>query len=134
MTFKHKLVGFVSALALSSAGLTTSAFANAMEIEDIGKIQNAGNLTLSPDGQTVAYTVSKYPDLLQGEADGGSASQLYVMRPGADPVAFTSGAASVSRVQFSPEGDKVHFISRRGDDKTNSLYGISPTKRPIRPN
>lgn len=125
MTIKHKLTGFVSALALTTAGLTSAAYAAPMEIEDIGKIQNAGNLVVAPDGETIAYTVSKYPDLLQGESDGGSKSQLFIKRPDADPVLFTGSAGSVSRVSFSPDGDMVYFISRRGKDKTNSLYGIS---------
>jgi dipeptidyl aminopeptidase/acylaminoacyl peptidase len=125
MMFKYKLIGFVSALALTSAGLSTSAFADPMEIEDIGKIQNAGNLTVAPDGETLAYTVSKYPDLLQGDEDGGSKSQLYVMRPNADPVLFTGSAGSVSRVHFTPDGEMIYFLSRREGDKTNSLYGIS---------
>ena len=125
MTLRQTLTSFASALALVTGGLTTAAYAAPMEIEDIGKIQNAGNLTVAPDGETIAYTVSKYPDLLQGESDGGSKSQLYVMRPDAEPVLFTTAENSVSRLQFSPDGDMVYFLTRRGDDKTNSLYAIS---------
>jgi len=125
MTLRQTLTGFVSALALTTLGFATPAFAAPMEIEDIGKIQNAGNLTVAPDGETIAYTVSKYPDLLQGESDGGSSSQLYIMHPDADaPVLFTS-SGSVSRVQFSPDGEMIYFLSRRGKDKTNALYGMS---------
>jgi len=125
MTLKRTLIGFVSALALSTVGLSSAALAAPMEIEDIGKIQNAGNLTVAPDGRTIAYTVSKYPDLLQGEDDGGSVSQLYVLRPDADPVLYTTSKGSVSRLHFSPDGETVYFLTRRGEDKTNSLYAIS---------
>lgn len=126
MSFKLNLAAFVSAFAVATAGLTAgSAFAAPMEIEDIGKIQTAGNLTVAPDGQTIAYTVSKYPDLFAGEDDGSAVSQLYVKRPNADPVLFTTGDSSVSRLQFSPNGQMIYFMTRRGDDKTNSLYAIA---------
>jgi len=94
MTLGQTLTAFVSAFALTTLGFSAPAFAAPMEIEDIGKIQNAGNLTIAPDGETIAYTVSKYPDLLQGESDGGSSSQLYVLRPDADaPVLYTSSGS-----------------------------------------
>ena len=125
MTRKQKLIGFVSTLALATLAYAPSASAAPMEIEDIGKIENAGNLTVAPDGETIAYTVSKYPDLLQGEPDGGSVSQLYVMRPDSEPILYTASDASVSRIHFSPDGEMVYFLTRRGKDKTNALYGIS---------
>lgn len=125
MTIKRKLTGFVSAFAIATLWFAPSVFAAPMEIEDIGKIQNAGNLTVAPDGETIAYTVSKLPDLMQGEDDGGAVSQLYVMRPGADPILYTTADSSVSRIHFSPDGDKVYFLTRRGKDKTNALYSIS---------
>lgn len=115
------LAGLVSALAIATA----PALAAPMEIEDLAKIQNAGNLTVAPDGQTIAYTVSKYPDLHAGEDDGGSNSQLYIMRPNAAPVLFTTAERSVSGLKFSPDGNTVYFRTRRGDDKHNALYAIS---------
>jgi len=125
MNIKLNASRFVSKLAIVAACLVASpAMAAPMEIEDIGKIQNASNLTVAPDGQTIAYTVSKYPDMIAGEKDGSSLSQLYVLRPGADPVLFTSGKRSVSRLHFSPDGQSIYFLTRRGDDKTNTLYNI----------
>ncbi|WP_371397209.1 prolyl oligopeptidase family serine peptidase [Fretibacter rubidus] len=125
MSIKLRAHRFVSTLAITAACLIAApAMAAPMEIEDIGKIQNAGNLTVAPDGQTIAYTVSKYPDLLEGEKDGSAVSQLYVMRPGDDPVLFTTGENGVSGIQFSPDGEMIYFRTRRGEDKTNSLYAI----------
>lgn len=121
MTTRLTLTGLVSVLALA----TTPALAAPMEIEDLGKIQNAGSLTVAPDGETIAYTVSKYPDMHAGDKDGGSNSQLYIMRPNAEPVLFTTADNSIGRAQFSPDGDTVYFLTRRGDDKHNALYSIS---------
>ncbi len=117
----HLLAGVASVLALAAA----PALAAPMEIEDLAKIQNAGGLSVSPDGQTIAYTVSKSPDLHTGEKDGTAKSRLYVKRPNANPVAFTSADGSVGRVSFSADGRTLHFVTRRGDDKASALYRIS---------
>ncbi|GLQ21672.1 S9 family peptidase [Algimonas porphyrae] len=115
------LAGLVSVLALATAPV----LAAPMEIEDLAKIKSAGNLTVAPDGQTIAFTVSKYPDLHAGDEDGFSKSQLYIKRTGAEAVLFTSGENSVSRPHFSPDGDTVYFLTRRGEDKHNALYSLS---------
>lgn len=115
------LAGFVSAIAIA----TSPALAAPMEIEDVTKIQNAGNLTVAPDGKTIAYTVSKMPNLHAGDADGTAKSQLYVMRPDAEPVLFTTAQGSVGGLRFSPDGDTIYFLTRRGDDKVNGLFEIS---------
>ena len=110
---------------LFSLALATPALAGPMEIEDLAHITTAGNLTVAPDGQTIAFTTSKYPDLHAGEKDGGAMSRLFVQRPGEDAVPFTSEGTSVSRPQFSPDGQTLYFQSRRGDDTTNALYAIA---------
>ena len=117
-----RLAAATSLVALLAAA---PAQARPMEIEDLAKIRSAGNLTVAPDGQTIAFTVSKYPDIHAGETDGGAKSQLYIMRPGMEAEAFTSGESSVSRPQFSPDGATLYFQSTRGDDKRNALYAIS---------
>ncbi|MGB3457261.1 MAG: S9 family peptidase [Litorimonas sp.] len=113
-----------TAFALSATMAAAPALAAPMEIEDIAKIANAGNLAVSPDGQTLAYTVSRTPDLHAGEKDGTARSTLFVKRPGQEAVQFASGEGSVGRVQFSPDGQTIHFVTRRGDDKMSSLYAL----------
>lgn len=115
------VAGFVSALALASA----PALAAPMDIDDIRKIQNAANLIVAPDGATIAYTVSKLPDLHAGDDDGPANSQVFVKRPNADPVMFTTAKGSVGGLRFGPGGDTLYFLTRRDGDKTNGLYGIS---------
>ncbi|WP_298915157.1 S9 family peptidase [uncultured Algimonas sp.] len=123
MTPTRLLAGFASSLALALSA--APAIAAPMEIEDIAHIQNAGNLTVAPDGATIAYTVSKYPDLHAGEEDGGSVSQLYIKRADRAPTLFTTAKGSISRPHFSPDGRTVYFVTKRGDDDHNALYGIS---------
>lgn len=115
------LACFVSALALTTAPV----LAAPMEIEDIPKAQNAGNLIVAPDGQTIAYTVSKLPNLYAGDKNGSSNSQLFVRMQNQDPVLFTTAQGSIGRPQFSPDGKTIYFVTTRDGDKTNGLYAIS---------
>lgn len=121
------LAGMTSAFALMTALTMTAtpALAAPMEIEDIAKIESAGGLTVAPDGTTLAYTVSKSPDLHADEKDGTAKSRLFVKRAGQDPVLFTNAEGSISRPQFSPDGRTIHFLATRGDDESNALYAIS---------
>ena len=116
---------FAAATSLAAILAATAAHARPMEIEDLHEIRTAGNLTVAPDGQTIAFTVFSRPDVLAGDKDGSGMSQLFIQRPGMDPEAFTSDESSVSRPQFSPDGQTLYFQTRRGDDKTNALYAIS---------
>ena len=103
------------------------ALAAPMEIEDLAKIRHAGNLAVSPDGETVAYTLSVPRDVVAGEEDGPADTHLWVIRNGAEPVRFTSGDTSVSGVQFSPDGRQIYFRTRREDDDHTALYAIALT-------
>jgi dipeptidyl aminopeptidase/acylaminoacyl peptidase len=124
MKTRSRLTRFVSLFALGATLAAAPALAAPMEIEDLAKIQSAGNLTVAPDGQTIAFTVSKYPDMHAGEKDGGSKSQLYLQRGGDDARLFAGGASSISRPSFSPDGTAIHFMTRRDGDNQTSLYSI----------
>lgn len=121
MRMTYRLATLVSVAALA----TLPAIARPMEIEDVSKIQNAGNLTVSNDGTAIAYTVSVQRDLLAGDKDGSADSHVYVMRDGGDPILFIGGEGPKSNLQFSPTGDALHFRSKRDGDKAVSLYAIS---------
>ncbi|MEM7730082.1 MAG: LpqB family beta-propeller domain-containing protein [Pseudomonadota bacterium] len=111
-------------LIMATSAMAAPALAAPMEIEDLAKVRNAGSLVVAPDGQTVAFTVSKQPDLHAGEEDGPSKAGLYLLRPGSGPVAFASGENSVSRPHFSPDGGTLYFLTKRGEDEHNALYSI----------
>jgi dipeptidyl aminopeptidase/acylaminoacyl peptidase len=121
MKYGSLLAAVSSTLALASA----TAMAAPMEIEDLAKIQNAGSLTVAPDGMTIAYSVSKYPDLHAKEKDGSANAQLFVKRPDAAPVQFTTGKASAGRPHFSADGKTLYFLTTRDNDKQNALYALS---------
>lgn len=112
-------------IALFGTLASTNLSANTFEIEHLPKIQNAANVTLSPDGKNTAYTVSKPRDLVAGDKDGSADSHLYLIAGNSKPISFVSAKGSVSALQFSSDGNTLFFKTKRDDDKFSSLYSIS---------
>lgn len=111
------------AAALTVTGLT--AHANTFEIEHLPKLQNAGNITVSPDGKNTAYTVSKPRDMVAGDEDGRADSHLYIMVDDAKPLRFIGSKGSVSALQFSADSNTLFFKTKREGDEHTSLYSIA---------
>ncbi|MFC4701257.1 prolyl oligopeptidase family serine peptidase [Glaciecola siphonariae] len=117
--FKATLLS--AAIALASFNASASTF----EIEHLPKVQHAGNITVSTDGELTAYTVSKPRDILAGDEDAVADTHLYVIRGDGAPTSFIAGQGSISGLQFSSDGKHLYFKSKRDGDEHTSLYSIA---------
>ena len=76
--------------------------------EDYFDLISLGNLAVSPDGKTIAYTESRW-----GEGQEGRHSELWtVPREGSGPVRHTFDSFGVSSVVWSPDGKTIFFLGR----------------------
>lgn len=113
---------------LLCAAISMASFAAAsktFEIEHLPQVQNAGNLTVSKDGNLTAYTVAAPRDVVAGDEDGTADTHLYIIRGNSEPVKFIGGHGSISALQFSPDRSVLYFKSKREGDKNTSLYSIA---------
>ena len=79
------------------------------DVETLLRIQRIGDSSLSPDGKTVAYTVST-PDLIKNSQN----KQIYsVAVSGGTPRLLTRDGASNQRPRWSPDSRQVYFVSNR---------------------
>ena len=78
---------------------------------------------ISPDGTQVAYVLS-VPRKLLKEKDGPAWGELHVVDDKGNSRAFVSGNVKVSKVDWTPDGHGISFLTKRKDDKTKSLYVI----------
>ena len=78
---------------------------------------------ISPDGGQVAYVLS-VPRKLLKEKDGPAWGELRVVDDKGNSRAFVSGTVKVSKVDWTPHGHGISFLTKRKDDKTKSLYVI----------
>jgi len=103
----------------SAAGL--AADKKPLTVDDMWAVQRVGSPALSPDGKTVAYTVSVY-DM---EENRGNGDVWTVPLAGGAPRRLTTNKASDGSPAWSPDGKRIAFTSKREDDKVNQLYVIS---------
>jgi dipeptidyl aminopeptidase/acylaminoacyl peptidase len=91
-----------------------------MTIEDVLALRAVNDAQISPDGQWVAYTVTR-ADMEQNAND---ADLWLVSTKGGTPVRLTTNKKSDTAPRWSPDGRQLAFISAR--EEKPQLYLISP--------
>jgi len=89
-------------------------------VDDMWAVKRVGSPAVSPDGETVAFTVSVY-DM---EENRGNADVWIVPTAGGSPRRLTTHKASDGSPDWSPDGKRIAFVARRDDDKAAQLYLI----------
>lgn len=90
-----------------------------MTAEDLFRIAWVSDARLSPDGRTVAFTVTR----LDQEADDYRSRIWTVPAAGGEPRRFTAGDGKDSAPRWSPDGTRVAFVSDRAGGRPQ-LYVI----------
>jgi dipeptidyl aminopeptidase/acylaminoacyl peptidase len=98
--------------------------ADKLTAHDLLRIKSVTDAKISPDGKHVAYVLSVPRDPFQ-DKDGHAYAELHVVSAGGASRPFVAGQVNVSRIAWTPDGQRVSFLSKRGADKQTSLYAIS---------
>jgi dipeptidyl aminopeptidase/acylaminoacyl peptidase len=86
--------------------------------EDVISLRSAGNVTMSPDGRHIAFTVQT-TDWLENRYD----SEIWLSKDGGRPFQLTNTLkGSSSSPTFSPDNKWLAFLTDRGDK--NQIYVI----------
>lgn len=89
----------------------------------VAKIQNVNNVSISPDGNKVAYTLRVQANPL--EENRSARNELYLLdllTGESTPFVTTMG---VSAVRFRPKHNSITFLGKRQADQVNGIYEIS---------
>ncbi len=90
--------------------------------QDLWAIERVGAPVLSPDGKTAVFTVTEW-----SVPKAKSTSSLWLVDvAGGGPRRLTQAAGSDGSPVWSPDGKRIAFVSRRGDDEAAALYVIAP--------
>jgi dipeptidyl aminopeptidase/acylaminoacyl peptidase len=113
------LAGALLSLVLANPG--QAAGTEVLTAEKMWTLQRLGDPTLSPDGRIAVVPVTRY-DVAENK---GLTDLWLVPLDGGAPRPLTTDAASDSSPVFSPDGRRVAFVSKRGDDKESQIYVIA---------
>ena len=111
-----RVVACACAAIVGSASAATAQ--RAMTLIDILNVPNLSDPKLSPDGRHVVYVLS--------EADWKANKRIgHIWRVNADgsgSVRLTQGVDGESSPLWSPDGQSIAFVAKRGDDEAAQLY------------
>jgi len=124
-THRHLLLRRMALLALATlvAVLPTLAQSPGKRVltpQDLWAMKRLSNVELSPDGRTAAFVVQEW----NVEKNKPTANIWLVPVAGGEPRKLTTAQASDGAPTWSPDGSRIAFVSKRGEDKVAGLYVI----------
>jgi dipeptidyl aminopeptidase/acylaminoacyl peptidase len=110
-------------LAVLLTATASTSLADGMELDDLYRIQQITQVSISPDGLQVAYLKQVQRDPYKDE-NGPAWSELHVAKGEGESRAFISGQVNISAIDWLPDGSAISFLAQREGDDHRSLYVI----------
>lgn len=106
------------------AGATSMAWSAGMTLEHIAKLEQVGQIAVSPTSAHIAMT-RIVPRVIGEDEDGPSYSELHVIHPDGSVTPFVTGKVNVGSLGWTPDGEYITFVAKRDDDEYAFLYRIA---------
>ncbi len=94
-----------------------------LQPKHIAQIRTVVEAVASPDGHSIAYTLSIPRKPLEDE-NGPAWVELHVSNGANSSRPFITGKVNIRSVQWTQDGKRILYLARRADDKHANLYAI----------
>lgn len=112
-----------AAVVLLLASTSPAAGQQLLTPHDVARLRAVTTAALSPDGRDVAFLRTVPRDPLEG-ADGAAWVELHVVDAEGRERPFVTGDVSLAGVAWTPDGQGISFLARRGSDEARAIYLI----------
>jgi len=120
---RTSLLSSVMALGILQIASAVEQDDNLMTPEHVARLKEVTSAVISPDGTQVAYTLA-VPRIPFEDENGSSWTELHLADMEGNTRPFITGKVNVSGVNWTPDGSRISFLAKRGDDEHNCLYAI----------
>lgn len=102
--------------------LPLAAIADGMTLEQVAKLRQVSQVSISPDGRHIAYSLS-VPRKLFDEDDGPAWNELHVIGREGERRPFVTGQVNVGAIGWTPDSREITYLSN-GEGEKQALYAI----------
>lgn len=95
-----------------------------LSLLDLTKIRQVVSLAMSPDGEHIAFTLTRPRDVYSN-GDGESWRELYLISRRGNITPFITGPNAIGQIQWSKDSEKIWMLAKRAGDKYVGVYVIS---------
>lgn len=115
---------FAATAVVAFALSCSAALADGMTLDDIAKLEQIGQVAISPTHNTTAVT-KIVPRRVGVDDDGRAWSELHIIDADGVMHPYITGQVNVSSIGWTPDGQTITFVAKREGDEHARLYGIS---------
>jgi dipeptidyl aminopeptidase/acylaminoacyl peptidase len=120
---RYRLAVLLAVLAAACCASAGRAQDQTFTPHHVAKLRTVLSAAVSPDGSQVAYVLA-VPRELPKQKDGPAWTELHVVDAGRNSRPYVTGEVNLDSVQWTPDGEAISFLARRGKDSLKALYVI----------